>query len=38
MNSLIDPILVFVVLVNLALLGSRWLAACVRLSAAQGMA
>ena len=38
MSSLIDPVLVFVVLVNLTLLGSRWLAACVRLSAAQGMA
>ena len=38
MNALIDPILVFVVLVNLALLGSSWLAACVRLSAVQGMA
>jgi hydrogenase-4 component E len=37
-NSLIDPVLVFVVLVNLALLGSSRLAACVRLSAAQGMA
>ncbi len=38
MSSLIDPILVFVVLVNLTLLGSSRLAACVRLSAAQGMA
>jgi hydrogenase-4 component E len=37
-NTLIDPVLVFVVLVNLALLGSSWLAACVRLSALQGMA
>jgi hydrogenase-4 component E len=37
-NTLIDPILVFVVLVNLTLLGSSRLAACVRLSAAQGMA
>ena len=37
-NTLVDPILVFVVLVNLALLGSSWLAACVRLSAVQGMA
>ena len=38
MISLIDPILVFVVLVNLTLLGSSRLAACIRLSAAQGMA
>jgi hydrogenase-4 component E len=37
-NSLIDPILVFVALVNLTLLGSSRLAACIRLSAAQGMA
>jgi hydrogenase-4 component E len=35
---LVDPVLVFVALVNLTLLGSSRLAACVRLSAAQGMA
>jgi hydrogenase-4 component E len=35
---MVDPILVFVVLVNLTLLGMSQLAACVRLSAAQGMA
>ncbi len=38
MSYLIDPILVFVVLVNLTLLGLSRLAACIRLSAAQGMA
>lgn len=38
MNSLLDPLLIFVMLVNLSLLGSSRLAACVRLSAAQGMA
>jgi hydrogenase-4 component E len=38
MSWLIEPILVLVMLVNLALLGSSRLAACVRLSAAQGMA
>jgi hydrogenase-4 component E len=37
-SSLIDPILVFVVLLNLTLLGSSRLAGCVRLSALQGMA
>jgi hydrogenase-4 component E len=37
-SALVDPILVFVALVNLTLLGSSRLAACVRLSAAQGMA
>jgi hydrogenase-4 component E len=37
-NGLIDPILVFVALANLTLLGSSRLAGCVRLSAAQGMA
>jgi len=37
-SSLVDPILVFVVLVNLTLLGLSRLAACIRLSAAQGMA
>jgi hydrogenase-4 component E len=37
-SSLIDPVLVFVVLVNLTLLGLSRLAACVRLSGAQGMA
>jgi hydrogenase-4 component E len=37
-SYLIDPILVFVVLVDLTLLGMGRLAACVRLSAAQGMA
>jgi hydrogenase-4 component E len=35
---LLDPILLFVILVNLTLLGSSRLAACVRLSAFQGMA
>jgi len=37
-SYLVDPILVFVVLVNLTLLGLSRLAACIRLSAAQGMA
>jgi len=38
MTSLIDPVLVFVALASLTLLGSSRLAGCVRLSAAQGMA
>lgn len=38
MSYLIDPILVFVVLVDLTLLGLSRLGACIRLSAAQGMA
>lgn len=38
MSLLLEPLLIFVMLVNLALLGSSRLAACVRLSAAQGMA
>jgi hydrogenase-4 component E len=37
-SALVEPVLVFVVLVNLALLGSSRLAGCVRLSAVQGMA
>jgi hydrogenase-4 component E len=37
-SLLIDLVLVFVVLINLTLLGSSRLVACVRLSAAQGMA
>jgi len=37
-SYLVDPILVFVVLVNLTLLGLSRLAACIRLSAVQGMA
>jgi hydrogenase-4 component E len=37
-NALVDLLLVFVVLVNLTLLGSSRLAACVRYSAGQGMA
>jgi hydrogenase-4 component E len=37
-SALIDPLLVFVALVNLMLLGSSRLAACVRASAVQGMA
>ncbi len=38
MSDLLDPILVFVALVNLTLLGLSRLAACIRLTAAQGMA
>jgi hydrogenase-4 component E len=37
-RALVDPTLVFVALVNLTLLGSSRLAACVRLTAIQGMA
>jgi hydrogenase-4 component E len=37
-NALVDPILVVVVLVDLTLLGMNRLAACVRLSAVQGIA
>jgi len=37
-SYLVDPTLVFVVLVNLTLLGLSRLGACIRLSAAQGMA
>jgi hydrogenase-4 component E len=38
LSALVDPILVFVVLVDLTLLGMSRLGACVRLSAAQGIA
>jgi hydrogenase-4 component E len=37
-SYLVDPILVFVALLNLTLLGSSRIGACIRLSAAQGMA